>query len=116
MPIKPADQQRLDTLYSEHKASYGGRREESFALLYLTRRFGVTVEEVAHQVAFGGNDYGVDAYYLDRRARNLYLYQFKWTEDYSQFKGPWSAWPERDCRATLETLFRTESRTSCSHT
>lgn len=87
MPIKPADQQRLDTLYAQHKASYVGRREDYFALLYLTRKFGVTVEEVAHQVAFGGNDYGLDAYHLDRRSGNLYLYQFKWTEDHSQFKG-----------------------------
>lgn len=87
MPIKPADQQRLDTLYAEHKATYAGRREDYFALQYLTRKFGLTVDEVAHQVAFGGNDYGLDAYYLDRRARNLYLYQFKWTEDYGQFKG-----------------------------
>lgn len=87
MPIKPADQQRLDTIFSEHRLSYAGRREDYFALLYLTRKFGVTVEEVAHQVAFGGNDYGIDAWYLDRRARNLYLYQFKWTEDHGQFKG-----------------------------
>lgn len=74
-------------MYAEYKASYGGRREDYFALLYLTRKFGVTVEEVAHQVAFGGNDYGVDAYFLDRGAKNLYLYQFKWTEDHGQFKG-----------------------------
>ena len=87
MPIKPADQQRLDTLFSEHKASLNGRREDYFALLYLTRKFGVRVEEVAHQVAFGGNDYGIDAYYIDRQTHNLYIYQFKWTEDYTQFKG-----------------------------
>lgn len=86
MPIKPADQQRLDTMYAEHRASYAGRREDYFALLYLTRKFGMSVEDVAHQVAFGGNDYGLDAYYLDRAARNLYLYQFKWSEDHGQFK------------------------------
>jgi hypothetical protein len=45
------------------------------------------VEEVAHQVAFGGNDYGIDAYFFDRDARNLYLFQFKWSEDHGQFKG-----------------------------
>lgn len=87
MTIKPADQQRLDSMFSENKASYGGRREDYFALLYLTRKFGVSVEEVAHQVAFGGNDYGIDAYYFDRPSRNLYLYQFKWTDDHTQFKG-----------------------------
>ena len=87
MPIRPADQQRLDTLYSTYKTSYNGRREDYFAIMYLTRKFAVTVEEISHQVAFGNNDYGIDAYYLNASARNLYLFQFKWTEDHAQFKG-----------------------------
>ncbi len=87
MSIKAIDQQRLDSLYSEHRGRYGGRREDYFALLYLTRKFKVDVEEIAHQVAFGGNDYGIDAYFVDRDARNLYLFQFKWSEDHGQFKG-----------------------------
>jgi hypothetical protein len=87
MPIRTIDQQRLDSLYAEHRERYGGRKEDYFALLYLTRKFKVDVEEVAHQVAFGGNDYGIDAYFFDRDARNLYLFQFKWSEDHGQFKG-----------------------------
>lgn len=87
MPIKPADQHRLDTLWAEYGGRHGGRREDCFALLYLTRKFKVEAEEITHQVAFGGNDYGLDAYFIDRDARNLYLYQFKWTEDHGQFKG-----------------------------
>lgn len=87
MPIKAIDQQRLDSLYAEHGGRYGGRREDYFALLYLTRKFKVDVEEIAHQVAFGGNDYGIDAYFVDRDARNLYLFQFKWSESHAQFKG-----------------------------
>jgi hypothetical protein len=86
MPIKPADQQKLDALYAECKSSYQGRREDYFALMYLMRKFGVAHEEVAHQIAWGGNDYGLDAYYFDRSSKNLYLYQFKWTEDHGQFK------------------------------
>jgi len=87
MPIKATDQQRLDSLYAEHHGRYGGRREDYFALLYLTRKFGVEVETIAHQVAFGGNDYGIDAYFVDRDTRNFYLFQFKWSEDQGQFKG-----------------------------
>ena len=87
MPIKTIDQQRLDSLYAEHHGRYGGRKEDYFALLYLTRKFKVDVDEVAHQVAFGGNDYGIDSYFFDRDARNLYLFQFKWSEDHGQFKG-----------------------------
>lgn len=86
MPIKPADQQRLDTLFSDNKATYAGRREDYFPLLYLKKKFDVEPAEVAHQVAFGNNDYGIDAYYLNAPARNLYLFQFKWTEDHMQFK------------------------------
>ena len=87
MPIKTIDQQRLDSLYAEHHGRYGGRKEDYFALLYLTRKFKVDVDEIAHQVAFGGNDYGIDSYFFDRDARNLYLFQFKWSEDHGQFKG-----------------------------
>ncbi len=87
MPIKIGDAQRLDAIFAEHGRRYEGRKEDYFALLYLTRKFKVEVEEIAHQVAFGGNDYGLDAYFIDRDARNLYLFQFKWSEDHGQFKG-----------------------------
>jgi uncharacterized coiled-coil protein SlyX len=86
MPIKTNDQQQLDSLFAEHGRRYSGCREDYFALLYLKRKFKVNVDEIAHQVAFGGNDYGIDAYYFDRDARNMYLFQFKWTEDHGQFK------------------------------
>ena len=87
MPIKTIDKQRLDSLYAEYHGRYEGRKEDYFALLYMTRKFKVDEEEVAHQVAFGGNDYGIDAYFIDRDARNLYLHQFRWSEDHGQFKG-----------------------------
>lgn len=86
MPIKTIDQQRLDSLYAEYCNRYGGCKEDYFSLLYLTRKFKVDVDEIAHQIAFGGNDYGIDAYFIDRDARNLYLFQFKWSEDHGQFK------------------------------
>ncbi len=66
MAIKNTDQQRLDSFFAEHGGRYGSRKEDYFALLYLTRKFKVEVEEIAHQVAFGGNDYGLDAYFVDR--------------------------------------------------
>jgi hypothetical protein len=87
MAIKPVDQQRLDSVYAEYGERHHGRREDCFALLYLARKFKREMDEIAHQVAWGGNDYGLDAYYIDPEARNLYIYQFKWTEDHGQFKG-----------------------------
>ena len=86
MAIKANDQHALDELVAEHKGSWGGCDEDYFALIYLRKRFKANVEDVKHQVAFGGKDYGIDAYYIDHAAHNLYLYQFKWTENHQQFK------------------------------
>lgn len=86
MPITTADKQKLDALWADYGSSYGGRKEDYFALLYLTRRFKEDVRDIAHHVAFGGNDYGVDAYHIDPGTRNLYLFQFKWSESHSLFK------------------------------
>ena len=41
---------------------------------------------MANQVAFGNHDYGLDGFYLDREAKNLFLYQFKWSENHNLFK------------------------------
>ena len=86
MPITPRDKQELDQIYSDYKAKFNGRKEDYFALLYLCRKFKCTAEQVGNQVAFGGNDYGLDAFYLDRPSFNLYLYQFKWSENHNLFK------------------------------
>jgi hypothetical protein len=106
VPIKPADQQRLDTLFSEYRPTLAGRREDYFALLYLTKKFGVEPEEISHQVCFGNNDYGIDAYYLNLPARNLYLYQFKWSEDHMQFRPSM----ERLAQDGIERIFGAETQ------
>jgi len=86
MAISKRDNQELRDIFYQYKEKYEGCKEDYFALLYLTKKFKSEVEEIAHQVAFGGFDYGLDAYYMDRAGRNLYLYQFKWSEDYNLFK------------------------------
>jgi hypothetical protein len=43
-------------------------------------------EKAINQIAFGGNDYGVDGFHFDEAKRNLYLFQFKFTPSYGQFK------------------------------
>ncbi len=88
MAIRRHDQELLEQLYGEYGERYGGRREDYFPLLYLSRKFQTSPEEIAHQVAFGGSPSGIDAYYMDRATRNLYLYVFKWTEDHNAFKLP----------------------------
>jgi len=86
MPITKHDKHDLDQIYSDWSEHYGGCKEDYFACQYLKAKYRCEVPEIAHNVAFGGNDYGLDAYYIDRDAKNLYLYQFKWSENHNLFK------------------------------
>ncbi|WP_437650427.1 AIPR family protein [Sorangium sp. So ce362] len=79
--------QALEQAFVDLRGKYGGVKEDYFALLYIAEEVGKPVVDIAHQVAFGNNDFGIDAYHFDRERRNLYLYQFKWSEDYQLFKG-----------------------------
>ena len=79
--------QMIDQAYSDHHSVFGGVREDFFGLLYLEREHKVPREKAANQIAFGGNDYGLDAFHFDEEKRNLYLFQFKYSDSHSQFKG-----------------------------
>lgn len=101
MAITKHDKQALDQIYSDWSSTHNGRTEDYFALLYLTKKFKCDVEDVAHEVCFGGCDYGIDAYHIDREARNLYLFQFKWSENHNLFKESM----ERLAKDGLERVF-----------
>ncbi|HVX15908.1 MAG TPA: AIPR family protein [Pirellulales bacterium] len=101
MPITKHDKQALDQIYSDWSAKYKGRAEDYFAFLYLTKKFKCEVEDIANEVCFGGCDYGIDAYRIDRAARNLYLFQFKWSENHNLFKESM----ERLAKDGLERVF-----------
>jgi hypothetical protein len=77
----------IDQAYSDLKNVCGGLRNDYFGLLYLEQEYGVPRQKARNQVAFGGNDYGLDGFHLDVERRNLYLFQFKYSDAYSQFKG-----------------------------
>ncbi len=87
--------------YLNYRCSYGGIKEDYFALLYISKEFKKEPEEIAHQVAFGGNDYGIDAFYFDEMRKNLYLYQFKWSKDARLFKDSF----KRLISAGMERIF-----------
>src|SRR5437870_1635380 len=78
-------QQQIDQAYTDYGGKFGGSKNDYFPLLYLAQEFGMKPEDLARQVAFGGKDYGIDAYQIDKAERNLYLYQFKWTKDHKLF-------------------------------
>ncbi len=86
MPITRKDQQELDQLYADLGPEFHGRKEDYFALMHIAKKFKCAPRGIAQQVAFGGNDYGLDGYYIDRPSKNLYLYQFKWSENHNLFK------------------------------
>src|SRR5687767_14107370 len=76
----------IDQAFSDLKATSGGVRNDYFGLVYLINEFGIDREQALAQVAFGGNDYGVDGFHFDEAKRNFYLFQFKWTESHALFK------------------------------
>jgi hypothetical protein len=72
--------------YQELREKCGGLKEDCFGLLYLEKEHKVPREKALNQIAFGGNDYGIDGFHFDEERRNLYLFQFKYSDSYAQFK------------------------------
>lgn len=79
--------QAIDQAYSDLKVTCKGVRNDYFGLVYLEDEFNIPRDEAVNLIAFGGNDYGVDGFYFDRDRRNFYLFQFKYSESYTSFKG-----------------------------
>jgi hypothetical protein len=81
--------EKLAETHEKFKGQYGGQNEDYFAPLFLAEKHGENIEDVLDKCSFGNYDYGIDAYYIeyiDKEAKNLYLYQFKWSEFYKDFE------------------------------
>ena len=96
----------INSAYNGLSSQYSGRKEDYFALLYLTKRFKIPVDEAARNVCFGGNECAVDSFYFDEAARNLHLFQFKCSDDHLLFKDSLE-------RLTLVGVQRLFSGSSC---
>lgn len=94
-------EREIDQAFSDHRATLGGVREDYFGLLYLQSEFGLAHDQAALQNAFGGHDYGIDAFHIDVERRNLYLVQFKWSPSPGSFKGSY----ERLIGSGMEHIF-----------
>lgn len=101
MSLSPSLDVQIDGLYQTLKPYYGGQRADYFLLLYLSRRFRLSANDIGHQVSFGPHDLGLDGYYIDRDARNLHLYQGKLSEDHNKFAGSM----ERMAEVGLDVVF-----------
>jgi hypothetical protein len=77
---------RLTETYTKFKPKFEGLKEDYFSPLFISDKFEKPIENVLDYCAFGKNDYGIDAYFIDKEAKNLYLYQFKWSDNYELFK------------------------------
>jgi len=71
----------------ELKPLRGGVDNDYFGLLFLEQEFRLSRDEACEQIAYGGNDFGVDGYHIDRQTRNLHLFQFKYSKSADQFIG-----------------------------
>ncbi len=76
----------VDQAFSDLKTTCGGVRNDYFGLIFLEKEHGLRREKAVNQIAFGGNDYGIDGFHFDKDRRNLYLFQFKFTTSHAQFK------------------------------
>lgn len=108
MTLTPGLELQIEGLYQSLKPIYGGQRADYFLLLYLSKRFRLSVQDIGHQVSFGSHDLGIDGYYIDRDARNLYLYQGKFSEDHHLFAESM----DRMANVGLEVIFGTAGHPS----
>jgi hypothetical protein len=92
----------IDQAYSDLKNACGGVRNDYFGLLYVEKELKLPREQAVLQVAFGGNDYGIDGFHFDPEKRNLYLYQFKYSESHANFKPSF----QRLIDAGMELIFK----------
>lgn len=80
--------EHVTELHSRFSPRCGGRKEDYFGVAHISNKFGVPPEQVLSCVAFGGTDYGVDGYYLDKREATFHIFTFRWSEDHRSFKDP----------------------------
>ncbi|HEY6922795.1 MAG TPA: AIPR family protein [Steroidobacteraceae bacterium] len=80
---------------------------ERAGVQYLGEEFAISPDRALQQVAPCENDYGLDGFHYDRDRRNLYLFQFKRSESYGEFKQSIN----RLIESGMERIFSTRTET-----
>ena len=83
-------------------------RQTYFFRSLLEKDFKLSREEACEQIAYGGNDFGIDGYHIDRQTKNLHLPQFKFSKSADQFIGSM----QRLITAGLARVFDAKSQQS----
>src|SRR5512133_1013497 len=76
----------INRAYTDLKPRFGGNRTDYFGLVYLEREMEVSREKAIKQVAFGENEFGIGGFHFDLERKNLYIYQFNFSESAKQFQ------------------------------
>ena len=94
-------EQNIKETFQKYNSQFNGKKEDYFSLLYLSKEFNKPIEDIAKNVVFGNYDFGIDAFYIHEEKRNLYLYQFKWSENHKLFEESF----ERLIKSGMEMIF-----------
>jgi hypothetical protein len=78
---------QVSQVAKELKRFRGGVDNDYFGLLFLEQEFKLPREEACEQIAYGGKDFGIDGFHVDRFAKNLHIFQFKYSKSADQFIG-----------------------------
>jgi hypothetical protein len=95
------NEKSLKDAFQKYSPQYDGKKQDYFALLYLSKEHHKEINEVSRNVVFGNYDFGIDAFYVHEEKKNLYLYQFKWSENYKLFEESF----ERLIKSGIEQIF-----------
>lgn len=78
--------EEINSLYSKMSSRYHGKKEDYFALVYISKRFNISIEQASSFVNFEGDDYCTNAFYYSEVNKSLFLFVFKWSTDHMAFK------------------------------
>jgi hypothetical protein len=79
--------ERIDRAYDELHPRLGGHKNDYYGLVFLETSLGLARSEALNLIAFGGNDFGIDGFFLDREEHQFRLFQFKNTTSVAQLRG-----------------------------
>jgi hypothetical protein len=80
---------QINEAYRAFKTKYNGSKQDYFAPLFLSEKFTVSIESVISKCSFVKSSLGIDAYFIDKETRILYLYLFKWSDNHDLLKEPY---------------------------
>jgi len=93
--------EKIDQLFDELGKKRGGHKNDYYGLIFLEAVHGIPRNEAFDLVAFGGNDFGIDGFFLDHDEHQFHLFQFKNSTSPGQFRESM----ERIAQVAIPALF-----------